>query len=116
MGAAEILSKNISYLLDNSQINQEDLADILGVQPSYISLIKTGRRWPRPALLEKIAKAFHVPLHCLFEEELPNKVIKTKTVSDKKRLVLIYDLLSSRKAQDWDKAYSVLEALFKKQS
>lgn len=47
------------------EMEQRDLARLLGVDASYISLIESGRRVPSTAVLERIAKSFGVPLYLL---------------------------------------------------
>lgn len=47
------------------EMEQRDLAKLLGVDASYISLIESGQRVPSTAVLEQIAKSFGVPLYLL---------------------------------------------------
>lgn len=45
---------------------QRDLAKAAGLDPSYVSLLESGRRTPSPEVIEKLAVALAIPLP-LFE-------------------------------------------------
>jgi transcriptional regulator with XRE-family HTH domain len=46
-------------------LSQKELAKLINSDASYISLIESGLRVPRPRTLERIAKKLRVPLHLL---------------------------------------------------
>ncbi len=46
-------------------LSQRELAKEAGLDPSYVSLIETGRRAPSTKALESIADALGVPLYLL---------------------------------------------------
>lgn len=46
-------------------LSQKQLAERIESDASYISLIESGSRVPRPKTLERIAKELRVPLHLL---------------------------------------------------
>lgn len=46
-------------------LSQKDLAEQLGVKPSYISMIEGGEREPGRVFLESLSMALNVPLYLL---------------------------------------------------
>lgn len=46
-------------------LSQKDLAALVGVDTSYLSMIEAGRRRPSGRVVESIAKATKVPVHLL---------------------------------------------------
>ncbi len=44
-------------------LEQRELADIAGVDPSLISMIESGKRKPSLSTLEQITRAFKIPQH-----------------------------------------------------
>ncbi|HRB15461.1 MAG TPA: helix-turn-helix transcriptional regulator [Nitrospira sp.] len=49
-------------------LRQKDLADKVGIQPHYLSLVEAGKREPSLAVLRKIANELDVPVSLLFWE------------------------------------------------
>ena len=49
-------------------LKQKDLADKVGIQPHYLSLVEAGKREPSLAVLRKIANELDVPVSLLFWE------------------------------------------------
>lgn len=47
-------------------LRQKDLADKVGIQPHYLSLVEAGKRQPSLAVLRKIANELDVPVSLLF--------------------------------------------------
>ncbi|ALY08094.1 conjugal transfer protein [Bacillus phage vB_BhaS-171] len=50
----------------SKNLTQQQLADMVKVEVSYISKIETGKRKPSIALLEQIANALDVPIRDFF--------------------------------------------------
>src|SRR5437016_13988981 len=48
-----------------SGLQQRELAELVGLDPSHVSLIEMGKRRPSVSALEKLAKGLGVPLHLL---------------------------------------------------
>ena len=46
-------------------MSQKELAERVGLNPSYLSLIESGKRIPATNVLEDLAKALRVPLYLL---------------------------------------------------
>jgi transcriptional regulator with XRE-family HTH domain len=42
-------------------LQQKELADLAGINPSHVSLIEVGKRTPSVGTVSKIAKALHIP-------------------------------------------------------
>lgn len=55
-----VLAINIKRLRKQFSWNQDDLAERAELSKGAIRTIETGVRWPRPATLKKLAKAFGV--------------------------------------------------------
>jgi transcriptional regulator with XRE-family HTH domain len=49
-------------------LRQKDLAERVGIQPHYLSLVEAGKRQPSLAVLRKIASKLDVPVSLLFWE------------------------------------------------
>uniref|UniRef100_UPI004027AA77 helix-turn-helix domain-containing protein n=1 Tax=Candidatus Stercorousia sp. TaxID=3048886 RepID=UPI004027AA77 len=52
------------------KLTQEQLAEIVNMEPNSISIIESGRNFPTLNSLEKIAKALDVELNILFRYNL----------------------------------------------
>lgn len=63
------VGNNVKYLRDNLGISQNDLADQLGVDRSYISAFENGTRRIPVKYLELMADLFGVELYQLLEED-----------------------------------------------
>lgn len=49
-------------------MRQKDLAEKVGIQPHYLSLVEAGKREPSITVLRKIASVLDVPVSLLFWE------------------------------------------------
>lgn len=49
-------------------LRQKDLAERVGIQPHYLSLVEAGKREPSLAVLRKLASKLDVPMSLLFWE------------------------------------------------
>ncbi|RMH19072.1 MAG: XRE family transcriptional regulator [Acidobacteria bacterium] len=58
-------SKAIRIVRAARGFSQKRLAAVIGVDPSYISLLETGKRVPSLEVLESLAKALRIPIHLL---------------------------------------------------
>lgn len=69
--ALSIIHKNfglkIQELRKAKKLTQEDLADLINVDRSYMGFVERGERNPTLEKIAKIAKAFHVSLSELFQ-------------------------------------------------
>lgn len=58
---------NLKWLRNQADLDQADLAKLIGVCPVQISNYETGKARPRPKILRRIAKVLHVTLEDLAE-------------------------------------------------
>ena len=63
------LGQRIQYLRKMNKYTQEKFAEILDIDITSLSKIETGRNYPSPETLTKIAKALNIELHLLFDFE-----------------------------------------------
>ena len=60
------LGQRIKYLRKSKNITQEKLAEITNMDITSLSKIETGRNYPQPETLEKIANALGIEISQLF--------------------------------------------------
>ena len=65
----KLLGRRVQELRKSQNINQEKLAELIGIAPRNLSDIETGRTFPSPENLEKIAKVLGVKIKDLFDFE-----------------------------------------------
>ena len=65
------LGQNVKKYRKLSGLTQEQLAEIIGVEVISVSSIETGRYFPSPENLLKIAETLNIPLAYLFEFKSP---------------------------------------------
>lgn len=63
----ELLGARIKELRKSRKLSQEELAELIGVEPQHMSRIESGRSYPSLDRLEKISIALKVPLKDFFE-------------------------------------------------
>ena len=63
----ELLGARIKELRKACKLSQEELAEIIGVEPQHMSRIESGRSYPSIDRLERISMALQVPLKDFFE-------------------------------------------------
>lgn len=96
------LGKNIQRYRKLNRITQEKLAELIGVEINSISSIETGKYFPSPDNLVKIAQALNVEISTLFcfkEEflcedyikEISNNIQLLRT--DKSKLIAINNFI-----------------------
>ena len=65
---SRIIGKNIELLIKEHNINQTDLAVVLGVSESAVGKWILGKAIPRMGTVQKIADYFHVPKSTILED------------------------------------------------
>lgn len=65
----KILGRRVQELRKRQNIKQEQLAELIGIAPRNLSNIETGRTFPSPENLEKIAKVLGVKIKDLLDFE-----------------------------------------------
>jgi transcriptional regulator with XRE-family HTH domain len=65
-GIREILARNFKVNRQKLGLTQEQLAEKADVSTHYIAMIETCNKYPKPEMLERLAKALEVESHQLF--------------------------------------------------
>jgi transcriptional regulator with XRE-family HTH domain len=81
-----VIGDRLRELREQKKLSQGDIEKRTGLLRCYISRVENGHTVPAVATLEKLARAFEVPMYQLFYEgdklpELPN-LIKRKSSDD----------------------------------
>lgn len=80
MNLNKLVSKNIKYVRILNSITQEELANLMDVNQSYISAIEKGSKAISLNRIEKIAKILNISPYILlkedFEKEIKEKLLK----------------------------------------
>lgn len=63
----ELLGARIRELRKARNLSQEQLAELIDVEPRHVSRLEVGSSYPRIDRLEKIAEALDVPLKDFFD-------------------------------------------------
>lgn len=80
-----IFSKNLSYFLSLNDMQQKDLAKVLGVQPSTVTNWIKQTSMPQVSTIQKIADYFKIGKSDLVDEKLEDDpILDARIVSDKK--------------------------------
>ncbi len=61
--------KRVKELRKKAGITQEQMAELIGIEPPNISKMESGMHFPQPEKIERIAKALDVSISDLFEFE-----------------------------------------------
>ncbi|MDR2177954.1 MAG: helix-turn-helix domain-containing protein [Treponema sp.] len=90
-GIREILARNFKLNRLKLGLTQEQLAEKADVSTHYIAMIETRNKYPKPEMLERLAKALEVEPHRLFsasdtfDEALER--LRREIVTDMKQVV-----------------------------
>jgi len=104
MDIKQQLGKRIQEYRKLRAITQEKLAEIVGIDTVSLSKIETGRNYPSPDNLSKLAKGLNVEVYELFVQdgiksneellkEIHNEIEKIST--DNKKLHILYSSIKS---------------------
>lgn len=63
----ECLANNIKLYRKKNNITQEQLAERVGTSTNYIGTIETGKKFPSPQMIERIANALNIKSLQLFQ-------------------------------------------------
>jgi len=90
-GIREILAANLKEFRRKSGMTQAELAEKASVSTHYIAMIETCKKYPKPDMLEQIAKSLEIEPYKLFgvESDLnkPLEQLHQKIISDMKQIV-----------------------------
>ena len=91
MGIREVLAANLKENRRKLNMTQEELAEKADVSTHYIAMIETCKKYPKPEMLEQIAKALKIQPHKLFSAESdfnePFEILHQKIITDMKQIV-----------------------------
>ena len=83
MDTKKVLGKRIKELIKRNGFSQEQIAETIGIEPSALSNIVTGRNYPLFTTLDKLIIALGVSYNDIFdfehldnEKDLRNKIIE----------------------------------------
>ena len=90
----------IRKIREANKIKQYALAEMLGMEPSNLTIIESGVQLPKEDNLQKIADILHVEVKDLFEfdneesiEEIKNKTIKIISNLEQNEIEFVYNFL-----------------------
>lgn len=89
-----IFAKNVKERRKALSFTQAELASLVGVTPSFITEIETGRRSPSFSTIEAMAKALEISawrLFCKAEEMSQNSNEDAKKALLKEKIILLLD-------------------------
>lgn len=69
MTIQECLSRNLKFYRKEKNLTQSQLAEKCNTSTNYIATIETGKKYPSPTTLEKIAKILEIDAIELFQLE-----------------------------------------------
>jgi transcriptional regulator with XRE-family HTH domain len=81
MNHAKLFGRRLKVLRKANKLNQDDLAEKVGIETKYLSNIETGRRSPSFEKTVALAKALEVPMSALFSfdyDEADPKILKRR--------------------------------------
>ena len=90
-GIRGILAANLRKNRRKLGMTQEELAEKASVSTHYIAMIETCKKYPKPDMLEHIAKTLEIEPHRLFSVETdlnePLERLYQKIITDMKKIV-----------------------------
>jgi transcriptional regulator with XRE-family HTH domain len=90
-GIREILAVNLKENRRKLGMTQEELAEKANVSTHYIAMIETCKKYPKPIMLEQIAKTLGIAPYKLFSVEYdpndPLERLHQKIITDMKQIV-----------------------------
>lgn len=95
------LGQRIQKLRKDKKITQEQLAEMVGIDPKNISRIEKGNNYPTAENLTSIAKALHVDIYELFVfnsiplEQMKEEIINS--LNSEKNILHLYQYLKFEK-------------------
>jgi transcriptional regulator with XRE-family HTH domain len=90
-GIREILAANLKENRRKLGLTQEELAEKASVSTHYIAMIETCKKYPKPEMLEQIARTLEIQSYKLFsvvsDPNEPLERLHQKIVTDMKQIV-----------------------------
>lgn len=118
-----IISKNLSRLLAENDMNQADLANILGITESAVGKWILCHNAPSMANIQKIAKYFNISKSDILEDKTDQEGYylseETKEIANKiaknKELKILFDAAKDAPAEDLMMVHEMIKALKRKE-
>lgn len=111
------IGKNIKFLREKNNLNQQELAEILNIPRSTLACWESGIRTPKLEEIVKIAKYFKVNLDIIYIDLENNTEIKN-TEEDLKKVLKEKNLMDKEGNLDMkkiDKVNKIYEAIVEKE-
>ena len=96
--------RRLKELRKNRGFTQEQLSELVSIEPTNLSKIESGIHFPQPEKLEKIAQALNVNIAELFEfEHLQDKnmlldcITSSLSKLDEKKVEFVYKIITGLK-------------------
>jgi transcriptional regulator with XRE-family HTH domain len=105
------LEKNIKFLRTQRQFSQALLAEKAEISITFLSNIERGLKYPKPAVLSKIAKSLTVEVHELFKINSELNFLPIIVPNDHKKLLLRLSKVMTRKVNN--AVNNAMEGVFK---
>ena len=83
-----VLAYNIKKCRKTKGLTQEQLAEKAQTSTNYLSSIETGKKYPSPQMMDKLAKALDINPLELFKKESPNSQSIKRSLEEKIQEVL----------------------------
>ena len=84
----QVLAFNIKKYRKTKGVTQEQLAEQAGTSTNYLGSIETGKKYPSPQMIDKLAKALDINPLELFKKESPNMQSIKQSLEEKIQEVL----------------------------
>lgn len=110
----KVFSKNLKYYLDINEMQQKDLAKIIGVQPSTISNWLSLNSMPQVSTIQKIADYFRIGKTDLVDDKLDgDPELDARIISDT-RMVNMIKMFYSLSMSDREAIEQIITSLYEK--
>ena len=83
-----VLAYNIKKCRKTKGLTQEQLAEKAQTSTNYLGSIETGKKYPSPQMIDKLAKALDINPLELFKKESPNIQSIKRSLEEKNQEVL----------------------------
>ena len=84
----ECLAQNIKKYRKIAHLTQEQLAERVETSTNYIGTIETGRKFPSPQMIERIAEALHIESPQLFQADIDFNVQNQVNLEDLRKSLM----------------------------
>ena len=84
----ECLAQNIKKYRKIAHLTQEQLAERVETSTNYIGTIETGKKFPSPQMIERIAEALHIESPQLFQADIDFNVQNQVNLEDLKKSLM----------------------------